>query len=84
MWPPARDGESFQMPSFKCERSRINTIPCNAGHNLRAGRARALRVPVRVRGGLETSKARDRPDRQVHALVMRRDTHRIICRHRVR
>src|SRR5262245_20966008 len=32
-------------------------------------RARALRAPVRVPGGIETSKARDRPYRQVDALV---------------
>ena len=42
----------------------------NAGHNLRTGRARALRVSVRVRVTKEPSKARDRPDRQVNALVI--------------
>jgi len=35
--------------------------------------ARALRVPVRVPDGQEASKARDRPDRQVHRVVLRRD-----------
>jgi len=40
-------------------------------------RARALRVPVRVPRGQETSKARDRPDRQVHGVVMPRNTHAI-------
>ena len=32
-------------------------------------RARTLRAACRVRDEIETSKARDRPDRQVHALV---------------
>jgi hypothetical protein len=30
--------------------------PPNAGHNLRTGRARALHVPVRVRGGKEAQQ----------------------------
>jgi len=51
---------------------RVENVRITPGVASGTRRARALRVPVRVPGELQTSKARDRPYRQVDALVIRR------------
>src|SRR5262245_1785884 len=70
--------ETGRMRKAHRSKSRIlNLAPGRLTPRVTCGprRARALRAPVRVPGGIEASKAGDRPDRQVDALVMRRDDH---------